>query len=969
MSITKIRGIQIKDLTLTNQQIDSTAGIEFTKLEHVPLAVDGFNSPTTDIDWGNYKITNLGAPVTGTDAARKAYVDSLVTGLFWKDPARFMIQYVKTDAGAPSGNAANLEVCINTNDNKLYQHDGTAWVELTLVDGDIFVFGKNGTDTSGSSGTYTADNKVYTWSSSAWSDSLPSTNEARLMRQESYEVDEDTGWTYNDDGTAWVQFTGAGQITAGPGLAKTGNQIYVENDGIKDSMIDWGSGANQVNLDDVPDGTSYERVAANQLTGGVYIDATTSTKGIASFNGNEFSVTSGAVSIATDGIDSTHIDWGTGANQVSLDDVPDGTSYERVAANQLTSGIYIDATTTTKGIASFDTNHFSVASGAVSIATDSIDDTLIDFGTGANQVNAADIPLTTAVQGQSDVQNALQALETQTTNLDIFKTISVSGQDNIVADGNTDTLTFVSGTDITITTDSTSGAVTISSSGSSSLSASLGVERVGDDFRADLLANGGISLNGNELYVNVDDIIDITKGLENIGGNIAVNVDENSGLQIDSTAGVQVNLNSSDALEFSGGAIQVKADGIKDTHIDWGTGAGQVNAADIPLTTAVEGQTDVQNALQALETGLGNVNAYSTISVSGQDDLVANGQDTLTFVAGNDVTITTDSTSGTLTIDVTGADNLTASLGVERVGDDFRADLLASGGLALSGNELYVNVDDIIDTTKGLENIGGNIAVNVDENTGLSLDSTSGVQITLDGSSLSQSSSGIRVAVDGVNDTMIDFGTGANQVNASDIPLTSAVEGQNDVQAALTALESATDALDIFKTISVSGQDNIVADGNTDTLTFVAGTDITITTDSTSGALTISSSGSSSLTASLGVERVGDDFRADLKANGGLRLDGNEIEIDLNSGEILYNDGTTVVGHSFVIRETPSGTINGVNTIFTLANTPSTNTEQLFLNGVLQEPGGEDYTISGDTITMVDAPISGDRLKVNYISA
>jgi len=182
MSITKIRGVQIKDLTLLNQHIDTTAGIEYTKLEHIPLAVDGFNSPTADINWGNYKITNLAAPVDGTDAARKAYVDSLVTGLFWKDPARFMIQYVKTTSGAPSGIAAENEVCINTNDNKLYKSDGTAWVELTLVDGDLFIFGMSGTDTSGNSGTYIADNKVYTWSSSTWSSSDPSINEARLVR-------------------------------------------------------------------------------------------------------------------------------------------------------------------------------------------------------------------------------------------------------------------------------------------------------------------------------------------------------------------------------------------------------------------------------------------------------------------------------------------------------------------------------------------------------------------------------------------------------------------------------------------------------------------------------------------------------------------------------------------------------------------------------------------------------------------
>ena len=51
-----------------------------------------------------------------------------------------------------------------------------------------------------------------------------------------------------------------------------------------------------------------------------------------------------------------------------------------------------DATTSNKGIASFNTEHFSVSSGAVSIKADGIDDTHIDFGTGTNQVSTADIP-------------------------------------------------------------------------------------------------------------------------------------------------------------------------------------------------------------------------------------------------------------------------------------------------------------------------------------------------------------------------------------------------------------------------------------------------------------------------------------------------------------------------------------------------------------------------------------------------
>jgi hypothetical protein len=78
--------------------------------------------------------------------------------------------------------------------------------------------------------------------------------------------------------------------------------------------------------------------------------------------------------------------------------------------------------------------------------------------------------------------------------------------------------------------------------------------------------------------------------------------------------------------------------------------------------------------------------------------------------------------------------------------------------------------------------------------------------------------------------------------------------------------------------------------------------------------------------------------------------------------------GTDYMGPAdFVVRETPTGSVNSANVTFTLANTPIVNTEMVFLNGILQEPGaGNDYTISGATITYLTAPVTGDRLRVSY---
>ena len=87
-------------------------------------------------------------------------------------------------------------------------------------------------------------------------------------------------------------------------------------------------------------------------------------------------------------------DSGTGA--VDLDsqtlDIAGGSGITTTAGSQTLTVAGDDATTSTKGVASFSSAHFSVSSGAVSIATDGIDDTLIDFGTGTNQVSTADVP-------------------------------------------------------------------------------------------------------------------------------------------------------------------------------------------------------------------------------------------------------------------------------------------------------------------------------------------------------------------------------------------------------------------------------------------------------------------------------------------------------------------------------------------------------------------------------------------------
>lgn len=91
----------------------------------------------------------------------------------------------------------------------------------------------------------------------------------------------------------------------------------------------------------------------------------------------------------------------------------------------------------------------------------------------------------------------------------------------------------------------------------------------------------------------------------------------------------------------------------------------------------------------------------------------------------------------------------------------------------------------------------------------------------------------------------------------------------------------------------------------------------------------------------------------------------------LGSTAITWVNPFSSVGLSssnFVWDETPSGTINGSNADFTIANTPTSGTLRVHMNGVRVLSGsGNGYTLSGTTITFTTAPVSGDNIRVDYM--
>jgi len=73
-----------------------------------------------------------------------------------------------------------------------------------------------------------------------------------------------------------------------------------------------------------------------------------------------------------------------------------------------------------------------------------------------------------------------------------------------------------------------------------------------------------------------------------------------------------------------------------------------------------------------------------------------------------------------------------------------------------------------------------------------------------------------------------------------------------------------------------------------------------------------------------------------------------------------------VSASAFIDDETPTGTVNGVNKTFVLANTPISGSVKVLVNGQRMKSGGEDYTISGSTITFNTAPPINSIILTDY---
>jgi hypothetical protein len=197
------------------------AGLTQVDVNNIRISGNTISSTDTDgnvvldpngagtVNVSSARITNLADPTGAQDAATKAYVDATRTGLDVKGSVR-----AATTGNITLSNAQTV--------------DGVA----LAVGNRVLV--KN-QDTASENGIYVVASGAWTRAEDADNSPAGEVTSGMFTFVEQGTVNADSGWVLTTDGNVtldttaltFVQFSGAGQITAGDGLSKTGNTLSV----------------------------------------------------------------------------------------------------------------------------------------------------------------------------------------------------------------------------------------------------------------------------------------------------------------------------------------------------------------------------------------------------------------------------------------------------------------------------------------------------------------------------------------------------------------------------------------------------------------------------------------------------------------------------------------------------------------------------------------------------------------------
>ena len=331
-----------------------------------------------------------------------------------------------------------------------------------------------------------------------------------------------------------------------------------------------------------------------------------------------------------------------------------------------------DATTSNKGIASFSSDHFTVSSGAVTIKTDGIDDTHIDFGTGTNQVSTADIPeqtnlYYTTARTNSDAgalidsayvqARQLPSTDSAATQAMIDSNFANMAKDIHIPDGGSSVdsakISFGNDSDLKIFHNGSHSVIQDAGTGSLLLqSNNFTVQNAaGTENQIQALSGGAVTLyhNNNARVATSDSGISVTGELTadsaTIGGirfpktdglnNQVIRTDGSGNLSFASVSAISGNLDSAQVIDL-----------VDSAYVQARTSAGTDSAAtQAMIDSSISFQVD-SAYVQARQTG-------ATITIQEEGSSLSQGATTLNFVGDN---VTATGSGATKTITITGTD-------------------------------------------------------------------------------------------------------------------------------------------------------------------------------------------------------------------------------------------------------------------------------------------------------------------------
>jgi hypothetical protein len=442
-------------------------------------------------------------------------------------------------------------------------------------------------------------------------------------------------------GVTYTAGTGVIALASIPNSSITNSTITVTGD----------SGSTAIDLGDTLTVTGGEGIDTAQSGDTLTISAelaTDSNKGVASFDSTNFTVTSGNVVLATDGINDTHIDFGTGANQVNTADLPEDPS-ATVSSGTM---YYTDARVLTK------------------INATSIDE-LSDVDTSTSSPVANDVLTWNAVDNEWQPAAAPGAsggeantISNVGTGAEIFKT-------KVGVDFKLKTLIFDSNFSVTENTDDISIALTAAPD--------FGNIEIGSDTIANLVTNNDINIVTNGT------------GTVNITGDLLPGTDSTYDLGAVGTEWAQAHIDTVTATNLAGTLTTAAQTNI--TSVGTLNGLTIAGSQTIQMgTNRVQGVTDpvstqdaatknyVDNALSAGTT------IFTLQADSGSNDTVETG-DTIDF-EGTANEIETAVTANKITIGLPSNVTITNDL---TVGNQ----LNVAGNLTVSGTTTTVNTTDL----------------------------------------------------------------------------------------------------------------------------------------------------------------------------------------------------------------------------------------------------------------------------------